>query len=482
MNGGNMEASRNGASRNRVLIIGDSRPGTTGFRDKLAELGWPASVVDECSEAHINELAKTAASGVVIFNDDSIANLDSIEKALSRSPIEWIAILPKSVLAITGVKKTLSKLFYAFHTHPIHFSHIDCLLTHACAIHELQQEGNRDSYARDIEKFNMVGKSPEMEKTFNTIQRVAAVDAPVFISGESGTGKELAARSIHDMSRRAKGPFIAVNCGALPSELIQSELFGHEKGSFTSANQKKIGRLESASGGTLLLDEIGDLPLDMQVNLLRFLEDHKIQRVGGIEEIPVDVRILAATHVDLEKAVEEGRFREDLYHRLNVLQVRVPSLRERQEDIETLANFFFDKFFEEKSSRVRGFSKESLARMQRYAWPGNIRELINRVRRAMVMCEGRLIKPEDLGLERRCSYRQPVTLEEARDLAESEVIKAALARNQNNIQRAAKELSVSRVTLYRLIEKHDITRKAEHNGSREEGLPPAPIMPHVSMM
>ncbi|GAA0629289.1 hypothetical protein GCM10009016_18980 [Halomonas beimenensis] len=301
-----------------------------------------------------------------------------------------------------------------------------------------------------------------MKSLYRTIHKVAVVDAPVFIQGESGTGKELTARAIHEESSRSGEAFNAVNCGALPANLIQSELFGHEKGAFTGASQRKIGIIESTQGGTLFLDEIGDLPLDMQVNLLRFLENHTIQRVGGLKEIEVDVRVLAATHVDLEHAVAEGRFREDLYHRLNVLQVKVPALRERGEDIETLAKYFFKCFANEKSMQVKGFTKESLAIMRLYEWPGNIRELINRVRRAMVMCEHPLIRPSDLGLERRHSpSRYAESLEEARDMAERSVVLAGLSRNSFNVQHAARELGISRVTLYRLMEKHHIHRNSE---------------------
>ncbi|MFY0990089.1 sigma-54 interaction domain-containing protein [Halomonas sp. C05BenzN] len=308
-------------------------------------------------------------------------------------------------------------------------------------------------------EYCMVGDSVTIRRLYRDIGKIASVDAPVLITGESGTGKELTARAIHEHSPRRSGPFNAVNCGALPSGIIQSELFGHEKGAFTGATQRKIGIIESSSSGTLFLDEIGDLPLDLQVNLLRFLENHRVLRVGGLKEIPVDVRVLAATHVDLEKATREDGFREDLFHRLNVLQINTPPLRERPEDIEPLANFFFRKFTDEKAACVRGFSRESLIRMRQYAWPGNIRELINRVRRAMVMCDKRLITPVDLGLERRQhATRHRMTLEQARDMAECDAIKAALARNKGKMIHAARELGISRVTLYRLIDKHGIDR------------------------
>ncbi|NIQ10100.1 MAG: sigma-54-dependent Fis family transcriptional regulator, partial [Gammaproteobacteria bacterium] len=285
---------------------------------------------------------------------------------------------------------------------------------------------------------------------------VALVDAPLLITGESGTGKELSALAIHERSRRNTGPFIAVNCAALPSTLIQSELFGYEKGAFTGAQHRKMGRIESAEGGTLFLDEIGDLPLDLQVNLLRFLQQNTIQRVGGKEEIPVNVRIIAATHVDLEQAVKEGRFREDLYYRLNVLQMKIPSLRDRDGDVEVLANYFFKRFSNEKHPRVKGFRKDTIRTMNSYNWPGNVRELINRVRRAMVMCDGSLITPRDFGLERRSSRRVLQTLAQARYNAERSAILAALRAEGHNISQAAKLLGTSRVTLHRLITKYEL--------------------------
>src|SRR5690554_1541064 len=297
------------------------------------------------------------------------------------------------------------------------------------------------------EKVTLVGSSPAIRRLLADIEKIAAVDAPVLITGESGTGKELTARLIHERSSRQTGPFNAINCGALPAGLIQSELFGHEKGAFTGADRRKVGIIESTAGGTLFLDEIGDLPLELQVNLLRFLEDHRFLRLGAQRESEVDVRVLAATHVDLEGAVREGRFREDLYHRLNVLQARTPPLRERPEDIEELAAHFFQQFRGEAACRVRGFSHESLATMRQHAWPGNVRELIT---------------PEVLGLERRNGLsREGVSLEQIRDGAEREAVIAALARNRNQVLHAARELGVSRATLYRLIEKHHLHRTLE---------------------
>jgi len=244
----------------------------------------------------------------------------------------------------------------------------------------------------------MVGTSPALRKLQATIGKVAVTDAPVLITGESGTGKELAAVSIHQRSLRATGPFVPINCAALPKTLIASELFGHEKGAFTGADQRRIGRLQAADRGTVFLDEIGDLPMDLQAHLLRFLQESTIDRVGGTHPIKVDVRVIAATNVPLRKAVAEGRFREDLYFRLNVLTMEMPPLRERVEDIDPLVAHFVAKFAREAGKAIQGLSPEAAQLMRRYSWPGNIRELIATIRRAVVMADESLIRPEDLAL------------------------------------------------------------------------------------
>ncbi len=300
----------------------------------------------------------------------------------------------------------------------------------------------------------MVGSSPAMRALIGAIRKVAAVDAPVLITGESGTGKELAAQAIHRHSPRAAAPFTPINCAALPKTLIASELFGHEKGAFTGADQRRIGRIQSADTGTLFLDEIGDLPLDLQAHLLRFLQEGTIDRIGGTHPIKVDVRVIAATNVPLRKAVAEGRFREDLFFRLNVLTIEMPPLRARGEDIDILAVHFVAKFAAEMAKPIRGLGPEARALVRRYRWPGNIRELIATMRRAVVMADGTQIRPEDLGLPAEPSTAS--SLEEARRGMEETMIRQALADHRNNIKRTAEHLGISRVTLYRLMDKHGI--------------------------
>jgi DNA-binding NtrC family response regulator len=301
----------------------------------------------------------------------------------------------------------------------------------------------------------MVGTCEAMQQLFITIRKVANTDASVFISGESGTGKELTAVAIHERSPRKKGPFVAINCGAIARDLIQSELFGYERGAFTGANQRKIGRVEAADGGTLFLDEIGDLPLESQVHLLRFLQERKIDRLGGHESVPVDVRVISATHVDIDIAMRDGSFRTDLFHRLCVLRVDEPPLRSRGKDIEILANHVLHKFKSDGKRKIRGFSPSAIDAMYSYAWPGNVREMINRVRRAIVMAENKLITADDLGLGPFAGI-ESMTLAVARDLAEKRAIELALLRHRHKLSEAAADLGISRVTLYRMMVAHGL--------------------------
>ncbi|KGE78648.1 sigma-54 dependent transcriptional regulator [Halomonas salina] len=463
--------------KNKLLFISEPLEGSEKLIGELKECGWDITHIERLDSIPFTENLPGHDVGIVFLTQEDLDDATIFENAANRLDTRLIAISHQEVFDNLRHHQGIARLFFGYHRLPIDTARLHHALENLLSVINLDKDIQEEGGHRGRHECQMVGESPVIKTLFRSIQKVGAVDAPVLIQGESGTGKELAAKAIHRASARAKSPFNAINCGALPSNLIQSELFGHEKGSFTGASQRKIGIIENTDGGTLFLDEIGDLPLDMQVNLLRFLENHTIQRVGGLKEIEVNVRVLAATHVDLEKAVDEGKFREDLFHRLNVLQIRVPALRERGDDIATLAHYFFNKFSMEKSSIVNGFSKDSLSVMQLYEWPGNIRELINRVRRAMVMSEHPLIRPSDLGLERRVlDARYASSLEEARDLAERGVVMASLTRHSFNILHAARELGISRVTLYRLMEKHkihregqgdDIANHAEQTGSKE---------------
>jgi DNA-binding NtrC family response regulator len=374
----------------------------------------------------------------------------------ANSHINWVALLPDvDATALRRFSRIISTHFYDYHTLPLDPDRLLVTLGHAYGMAEIAR-AHGDGAGDATALFDMVGESPAMRALFQKISKVAAIDFNVMIRGESGTGKELTARAIHRLSHRVNAPFVAVNCGALPKDLIQAELFGHEKGSFTGADRRRVGRIEAAQHGTLFLDEIGDLPLDLQVNLLRFLQEKTIDRIGNSQEIAVDVRVIAATNVNLERAVEEGRFREDLYYRLNVLHLDMPALRDRGSDIELLANHFLSQFSQTIKPNLKGFSQEALDAIKAYPWPGNVREMVNRMQRAVVMCEGRLLRPRDLGLDQDAPNFTLVTLAQARAKAEKEAIETTLAAVRNNVSKAARRLDISRVTLYRLMEQHAI--------------------------
>ena len=300
------------------------------------------------------------------------------------------------------------------------------------------------------------GSSQRMLAVMSTAGRAARSDVTVLITGESGTGKELVARVIHAKSTRSLAPFVPINCGAIPETLIESELFGHEKGAFTGAHVARKGRLEIADGGTIFLDEISELPASLQVKLLRFLQEHEIERVGGRERIPLDVRIIAASNIDLKKATAEGSFREDLYYRLAVVVIPIPPLRDRGDDSVLLAKFFLKRMSPEMGRRPRRFSQAAEVAIRSYAWPGNVRELENKIKRAIIMARGRVVTPADLELPSPSTERSILSLRMARHEVERKTLIAALQRHRGNISRAASEIGVSRPTFHGLLHKHNL--------------------------
>jgi two-component system NtrC family response regulator len=339
----------------------------------------------------------------------------------------------------------------------IHFDELRVTLSRALPFYHLEQECCALQQREYGEAFaGMIGASPQMQEVFTAIRRVAATDASVVISGESGTGKELVAEAIHHHSLRRTGPFIAINCGAIPETLLESELFGHEKGAFTGAHIQRKGRVELAQGGTLFLDEVSELSLALQVKLLRFLQVRQIDRVGGRAPIDVDVRVLVATHVDLKQAIGQGRFREDLYYRLNVVEIALPPLRARGKDISLLAHTLLQRYTAENRREIGGFNSHAKTALITYGWPGNVRELENRIRRAVIMASGPLLTPEDLGLSTPDAMAKPQTLQEARTAIETDLIRQALDRHNRNISRTAVELGVSRPTLRELMRKYAV--------------------------
>ena len=378
-----------------------------------------------------------------------IEQLPIIEQTLATPQTGWVMLTISEQVTMPAVCRLIEKYCSDYLVAPSSVERIADSVAHASRMLALTREENGD-VGINMPGADVVGRSEPMQQLFRTIAKVASTNAPVFISGESGTGKELTASAIHAHSSRKDAPFVAINCGAIPQALVQAELFGYERGAFTGANQRQIGKIEAAHNGTLFLDEIGDLPLESQANLLRFLQEGQIQRVGSHETIDVNVRVICATHVDIKRAVAEGQFRNDLFHRLCVLRIDQPPLRERGDDIELLAMHMLERFRDENPRRIRGFSPSAISALYSYDWPGNVRELINRVRRAVVMAESRTIAAEDLELTQFATAKA-VTLAEARDVAEQAAIQQALRRHRNRLADAAQELGISRVTLYRLM-------------------------------
>jgi two-component system, NtrC family, response regulator len=346
---------------------------------------------------------------------------------------------------------------YDFLGKPVEMDELKLLLKRCFHVALLEREYREMQQKLDGDTFDgILGSSVRMQTVFESIRKVATVDAPVLILGESGTGKEMTARSIHRRSARRDGPFVAINCSAIPESLMESELFGHEKGAFTGAHVQRKGRIESAHGGTLFLDEIGEIPLPIQVKLLRFLQERCIERVGGRQEIQVDTRVLAATHVDLKKGMANGTFREDLFYRLAVVQIVLPPLRDRENDIALLANAFLQQSSRESSKNGVAFAPEAIRAIQRHGWPGNVRELQNRVRRAVIMGGTKRLTAQDLELE--STVANSTTLKEAREALEREMLQQALRKHAGKITAAATDLGISRPTFYELMDKLGIQK------------------------
>jgi two-component system, NtrC family, response regulator len=358
---------------------------------------------------------------------------------------------------------------YDFIEKPVQLDVLKVVLQRAVYLSNIELENKKLQEQTGLNEFEgLIGESTRMQDVFRMIRRVGPSDVPVLITGESGTGKELVARAIHYQSSRKKEPFVAINCGAIPDTLLESELFGYEKGAFTGAAQQRKGRIENAQGGTLFLDEIGDIPLGLQVKLLRFLQDHEIHRLGGKETIAVDARILAATNIDLKKAISDGRFREDLYYRLCVMTIAVPSLRQRGTDIALLARTFLVKFAEEQKKPLKGFTPQAMEALTAHPWPGNVRELENRIKRAVVMTDGRYVTPEHLELQEAISGGEETpTLKASRENREKDLVRLAMEKAEGNISRAAAELGISRPTLYQLLARYGL-KKTKSEDQKEK--------------
>ena len=351
--------------------------------------------------------------------------------------------------------RAISMGAYDFYRKPVDIDELGLIVARAFHLHEIEGENRRlEGSSGDAVFGSIITAAPEMLKVAKTIERVANADVSVMLLGASGTGKELLARAVHDRSARG-GDFIAINCAAIPENLLEAELFGYERGAFTGAVKSNVGKIELAQGGTLFLDEVGDIPLPLQVKLLRFLQERVIERIGGRQPIAVDTRIVCATHQDLEAMIAEGRFREDLYYRLAEIVVKIPSLAERPGDAVLLARHFVNRFSRELNPGVQGLTHEAMAAIDAYGWPGNVRELENRLKRAVIMADGRSVGSSDLDLPTR-EDQEPaaINLRAAREIADRKAIRQAMSRTENNISGAAKLLGISRPTLYDLLKQY----------------------------
>ncbi|MEO8617969.1 MAG: PEP-CTERM-box response regulator transcription factor [Sphingomicrobium sp.] len=350
---------------------------------------------------------------------------------------------------------------YDFYQKPVDIDALGLIVSRAFHLHAIEQENRRLEEARsgDTVLGSIVTSAPEMLKVARTIERVAGADVSVMLLGASGTGKELLARAVHEKSPRAKGAFVAINCAAIPENLLEAELFGYERGAFTGAVKTTEGKIEQAQGGTLFLDEVGDIPLPLQVKLLRFLQERVIERIGGRTQIAVDTRIVCATHQDLGAMQADGRFREDLYYRLAEIVVPIPSLAERSGDAVLLARHFVNRFARDLHSKVAGLAPDAAEVIDAHSWPGNVRELENRIKRAVIMADGKLIGAADLDLPGTAPTNQQalaINLRAAREVADRRAIHVALTRTENNISSAAKLLGISRPTLYDLMKQYQL--------------------------
>ncbi len=364
------------------------------------------------------------------------------------------------VIVVTGnddhenAIKSIAMGAYDFYQKPVDLDILTLIIDRAFQLDQLEKDNIKLQQQTKEPLSGIIASSPEMLKLSRNIQKIAPTNVNVLLLGESGTGKEVLAKAIHNLSDRAEKRFIAVNCAAIPENLLESELFGYEKGAFTGATKQTKGKIEYADGGTFFLDEIGDLPFSLQAKLLRFLQERQIERLGGREEIAVDVRIICATHQNIRSLIEKGAFREDLYFRVAEMTVNIPPLRDRTGDTILIATALLKRYAEENNKAAKGFTDEAAQAIETYSWPGNVRELENKIKRAVIMSEGNQITLEDLELEKTTDFSAPLNLKEVRENAETAAIKRALAYTDNNMSQTAKLLGISRPTLYTLMKKY----------------------------
>ncbi|MCU0835770.1 MAG: sigma-54 dependent transcriptional regulator [Chromatiaceae bacterium] len=442
----------------RKLLVVTSQPLSPPVDETLRDRDWELVETGDVRAAeHLIAREDFRVGLAVLWPSDPDPRAAAIAELVERSSrIRWVGAIDRSQMVEERCMALAAQSLYDYLSLPLDAERVAVILGHAYGMAEVESQFLARQRLGESGRFGMVGASPPMRALFREIERAAATSAPVVLIGETGTGKEMAARAIHANSGYCEGPFVAVNCAAIPASLIQAELYGYEAGAFTDASEGRAGYIESAEGGTLFLDEVAELSPEAQVSLLRFLESGQIVRLGSSTPRRVDVRILSATHSDLEELVHQQDFRLDLYYRLHVLRIELPSLRERGEDILMLAQHFLSELLRTSPTRVLGFSRSALVAIGQYDWPGNLRELRNRVHQAAVYSAGRYISPTDLGLTSPSRTQDSLTLQAARELAEAEAIRDALRRTGRNMTRAAEDLQISRMTLYRLLQKHGL--------------------------
>jgi two-component system NtrC family response regulator len=386
--------------------------------------------------------------------DGATEGLATLQQILALAPETKVIVLTGNQDHAHAVK-AIGLGAYDFHQKPADPDLLGLVVQRAFYLHALQRENRRMLQTQaDSPLAGVISRDAGLQKICRSIEKVAPTSASVMLLGESGTGKEVLARALHQLSPRAKERFMAINCAAIPENLLESELFGYEKGAFTGAAKQTKGKVELAHGGTFFLDEVGDLPMPLQAKLLRFLQERVIERIGGHEEIPVDVRIVCATHQNLKELATAGRFREDLYYRLSEIVVTIPPLRNRIGDAALLAHHFKNKFCAQESRTSLHFSQEAMSLIENYPWPGNVREMENCIKRAVIMSDGPHIVADDLGLAGATQPEEPLNLRQVRDEAEYKAIVKVLARVDGNIVKAAELLGISRPTLYDLMNRH----------------------------
>ena len=445
----------------RLLIVEDDE----GLQRQLRWAYDDYEVLVASDRSSAVDLVRSAEPAVVTLDlglppdpDGVSEGFAALETILTLKP-ETKVIVASGHGARESALRAIASGAYDFYQKPVDIDQLGLIVRRAFQLHELEGENKRlESKVGEDRKVlgSMITAAPEMTRVARTIERVANTDVSVMLLGASGTGKELLARGVHRSSRRRGGGFVAINCAAIPENLLEAELFGYEKGAFTGAIKTTEGKIELAHGGTLFLDEVGDIPLPLQVKLLRFLQERVIERIGGRRPIPVDTRIVCATHQNLEEMIAAGSFREDLYYRLAEIVVRIPSLAERHGDPALLAKHFLQRFAAEMNPQVKGFAPGALAAIENWSWPGNVRELENRMKRAVIMADGKLITAEDLDLAAPAADGLPVNLKAARETADRAVIRKALAQTDGNISGAAKLLGISRPTLYDLLKQYGL--------------------------